>query len=270
MIKFFGFFCLPFKEILDNKGLVYQIFLRELKSKFKGSFIGVFWFLLIPVFTFVAYYFVFGVVFKSKWGGNEGLQTFSMNLYSGMIVYFIFSEVVSRSSTIISDNLNFVKKVSFPLSILPYSIYLQSLVFFVLGFFVFITVGVFLNDIAYFSIINFIAFLVFFTFFLLGLSYYLSALSVYIKDIVHLVPFFSMLMLFLSPIFYSVNMVPAGFSIFLSVNPLTIFVSSFRGVFNENFSYESHILLGYFFSLVLFYTGFLFFHKVKKGFSDVL
>lgn len=264
----------PLEEIYRNKKLMLSLIKREIALKYKGSIGGSAWAVLMPLFMLSIYTFVFSNIFKAKWGthGYDAPKSeFALILFIGVIAYNFLSECITRSPTIISSNPNYVKKVVFPLNVLP-AVYVMSALFNAL-----ITLVVWI--ICYFLIIGVpkITLLAFplamlpLVIFSLGLSYLLASLGTYIKDINQLTGLIATALMFLSPIFYPVSSVPVSFQLVMKLNPLTPAVESLRDVmyWGKMLDFES-LSVNTFVSIVFLILSFAFFTKTKKGFADVL
>lgn len=253
--------------------LIKQFTVRDLWSRYKGSYLGILWSFVFPLLMLVIYTFVFSVVFESKWGTNVGESKvdFAIILFAGMIVFGLFSEVVNRAPGIIVSNVNYVKKVVFPLEIFP--IVLLSTAFIQFS----ISCGILLFAILVFKqiipwTVVFIPLVVFpLCLISLGLAWILSAVGVYLRDIGQILNVGVTALLFLSPIFYPVSAVPEKFRAMFQYNPLSYIVEDFRrvAIWGQMPHWGNWLLwsgIGLIFSMV----GFYLFKKLRKGFADVL
>lgn len=253
--------------------LIKQFTVRDLWSRYKGSYLGILWSFVFPLLMLVIYTFVFSVVFESKWGTNVGESKvdFAIILFAGMTVFGLFSEVVNRAPSIIVSNVNYVKKVVFPLEIFP--IVLLSTAFIQFS----ISCGILLFAILVFKqtipwTVVFIPLVVFpLCLISLGLAWILSAVGVYLRDIGQILNVGVTALLFLSPIFYPVSAVPEKFRAMFQYNPLSYIVEDFRrvAIWGQMPHWGNWLLwsgIGLIFSMV----GFYLFKKLRKGFADVL
>ena len=239
------------KYFLKNKTLILKLAKRDIDSKYKGSFIGGFWAVVNPVIMLCVYSFVFSEVFKAKWGSLEGGKgTFAVVLFAGLIIFNFLAECLSRGPTLFTSNVNYVKKVVFPLGCLPFSIFLSA----VFNFF-----------------ISFIILLI--PLFLIGFSLIVifSTIGVYFRDIAQAVPIIITFLMFLSPIFYPLSAIPKSFQDVMMYNPLAFLIENTRDVliFGKNMSIESYSIL-YISSIIFYIIAMKIFQKSKKGFADVL
>ena len=260
-------------SIWNNRQLIVQMTRREVVGRYKGSAIGLLWSFLNPVFMLMVYTFVFSVVFKARWGagGEESKTLFAVVLFVGMIVHGLFAEVLNRAPSLILANVTYVKKVIFPLEILPvismgvalFHTFVSLLVLLV-AFFLF---NGYLNWTALFFPLVFFP-LVIFT---LGLAWMLASLGVFLRDVGQTIGIVTMVMMFLSPVFYPVTALPEQFRPWLMANPLTFIIEQARAVLIWGQLPEWSGLTIYTFVAIAFAcAGYAWFQKTRKGFADVL
>lgn len=257
-----------------NRQLILQMSKREVVGRYKGSVFGLTWSFFNPVLMLTVYTFVFSEIFKSRWGGIGGDDTktqFAVVLFVGMIVLNLFSEVLNRAPSLILSNVNYVKKVVFPIEILPVVTLCAAL------FHSFISSAVLVIAFAIFNgylnwTIVFIP-LIFFPLILvtLGLAWMFASLGVYLRDVGQTVIILTTILMFLSPVFYPVNSVPEGFRSFIMANPLTFIIEQAREVLIwghlPNWSGLAFYTL---MALIMLWAGYAWFQKTRKGFADVL
>lgn len=259
-------------SLYRNRELVVALIKREVSSRYRGSALGLIWSFVHPVCMLVIYTFVFSVVFKARWNaGSDSKTEFALVLFAGLIVFNLFSECINRAPVIILANTNYVKKVIFPLEILPWVALgtalfqaLMSLAVWLLFYLIFYGVPhatLFLLPLILLPIV----------FMTMGFSWILASLGVYLRDVGQLVGIITTVLMFLSPIFYPVSSLPVNYQHFLLLNPLTPAIEGVRDVlFWGNLPnmgmYSIYLLLSVAFS----WMGFVWFQKSRKGFADVL
>ena len=255
-----------------NKRLIISLVEREIHSRYKGSIFGIFWVLLNPVFLLLIYTFVFSIVLKTRWDGQiNSTRSFALILYAGLIVFNFFSECIAKSPSLITANVNLVKKVVFPLEILPIVTVGAALFHLTINLFAwFIFYFIFIGLPSVGSLLFPIIFLplVFFT---LGAIFFISSLGVYLRDINQIIGLLITMLLFLSPIFYPISAIPAEYQILLMLNPLTTGIEMSRdvllmGIMPNVYPYMCYLI----FSLLVFSLGLRWFEKTRIGFADVL
>lgn len=261
------------KNISNYKSLISQFTRREISSRYKGSYLGAVWSFITPLIMLIIYTFVFSVVFQAKWGTGENTSKveFALLLLAGLLVFNIFSEVVSKSPYLITSNPNYVKKVVFPLGILPIvtlgSALFQAIISYViLVLSLFVLMGIFNWTALLFPLV--IIPLVLFT---LGISWFVSSLGVYIRDIGQLVNLALPALMFMSPIFYPVTVIPEEFRFVYSINPITYVVEDARRtIIWGQLPHWDWIIYGTIIGGIVAVLGYTWFKKTRKGFADVL
>jgi lipopolysaccharide transport system permease protein len=255
-----------------NRSLIAALTKREVIGRYRGSMLGILWSFFNPVFMLIVYTFVFSVVFKARWtGGGDSKTEFALILFSGLIVYSLFAECVNRAPGLILGNVNYVKKVVFPLEILPvinllaaFFHLLISLVVWLIFYFMFFGMpqpSIFLLPLVLLPLVLFT----------IGMSWALASLGVYLRDISQIVGVLTTALMFLSPIFYPISALPAEFQKLMHLNPLTLVIESIREVLvwgNVPALQPWLIQLGI--SSIIAWLGFAWFQKTRKGFADVL
>lgn len=256
-----------------NRQLIMQMTKREVLGRYRGSVLGILWSFINPLFMLIVYTFVFSFVFKARWGLNadETKTQFAMVLFVGMIVHGLFAEVINRAPGLIISNVNFVKKVMFPLDILP------SIVMGAALFHNFISLSVLLIAFAVFNgylnwTIIFIPFVLLPLIILtLGVAWMLASLGVFLRDLGQTTNIITMVMLFLSPIFYPVTALPVEFHPWIMINPLTFIIEQAREVLIWGHCPDWAGLGIYTLAATaIAWVGFSWFQKTRKGFADVL
>ncbi|CRY31573.1 MULTISPECIES: ABC transporter permease [Burkholderia] len=261
-------------SLVKNRRLMFDLARRDAVGRYKGSALGIFWSMLTPLLMLSVYTFVFSGVFKSRWGnqstpGSHG--EFAIVLFAGMLTFNIFSECVNRAPSIVLANTNFVKKIVFPLEILPCVTLLSAL------FHAFVSVTILL--VAEFLIQGHIpatalllpVVLVPLCLLILGISWLLSATGVYLRDIGQTIGIFVTALMFLSPIFFPASSLPANFQRFIYWNPLTFPIEQSRNVLIWGKPIDWSIWTIYLaIGLIASWIGFAWFQKTRKGFADVI
>lgn len=260
------------KSIYKNRNLIFDLIKRDVVGRYKGSSIGLLWSFFTPVLMLAVYTFLFSVVFKARWlGGGESKVEFALVLFTGLLMFNLFSEVINRAPNLILNNANYVKKVIFPLEILPVvalgaAVFhmLVSLIVWFLFFFVFFT----FPGLASLQVVLILFPLLLMT---LGLAWFLASLGVYLRDVGQVIGVVTTVLMFLSPVFYPVAALPEQFQSIMHLNPLTYIIEETRNVMMWGkaldwlrWTYWTAI------SVLIAWLGFAWFQKTRKGFADVL
>ncbi len=265
-----------FRSAWENRRLVVQMTKRDVVGRYKGSFIGIGWSFLHPLLMLSVFTFVFAVVFQTKWGvpaqgQEEGKGVFAIVLFVGLILHGFLSEVLTRSPALILSNVNYVKKVIFPLEIMPWISVLSALTH--------AAISVFVWFLAYFILIGIPGWQVIFLPIVmiplitltLGVAYFLASLGVYFRDIGQTMGVISSVLMFLSPVFFPIDRLPESFQDLFLMNPLTFIIQQARDVLIWGELPDFTGLAIYMsVSSVFFMVGFTWFQKTRKGFADVL
>ncbi len=261
-----------FMSIWANRQLVGQMTRREVVGRYQGSVMGLLWSFITPVVMLLVYTFVFSVVFKAKWGGaDEPRSEFAVVLFVGMIVHGLFAEVLNKAPSLITGNVNYVKKIIFPLEIMPAVAMAAALFNTLISISVLLIAIVVLNGGLSWTVVFVplvIAPLVVLT---MGAAWILAALGVYLRDINHSIGILTTVMLFLSPVFFPVTALPEHIQPLMLSNPLTFIIEQARDVLIWGRLPNWLGLAKYVGASLLFaWAGFFFFQKARKGFADVL
>lgn len=259
--------------LLENKYLFLQMLKREIQGRYRGSQLGFLWAFMYPVLMLLVYTFVFGMVMKVKWGvaGQDNLG-FGLILFAGLLLHGLLAEVLLGAVGLITGNSQYVKKVVFPLPILTMVSVANGLFHLGLGTLILIVMVLATGGQLYWTILLVPVVLLPFIVFLIGISYFVSVLGVYVRDLSQFIGVMVTVMLFLGPIVYPFEQVPDSIKFYvLWFNPLTIVVEQFRAVllFGELPDWS---LLGTYsvFAVLMFVLGVWFFNKTKDGFADVI
>jgi len=255
-----------------NRHLVMQLTKRDVLGRYRGSVLGLAWSFFNPLVMLVVYTFVFSVVFTARWGvGGEDKVNFAIILFVGLIVYGLFAECINRAPSLILSNTNYVKKVVFPLEVLP-SVALGSALFHAgVSLTVLLAAQLLVNQRLPWTVVVFPIILLPLLLVTMGVSWLLSALGVYVRDIGQTTAILTTILMFLSPLFYPISALPPEYQAWLHLNPLTFFIQESRNVliFGKT---PSWVGLGMALdaSMLVSAGGFWWFQKTRKGFADVL
>ena len=257
-----------------HRELITHLVRRNVLLRYQGSALGLVWMFGTPLLMLAVYTFVFSVVFKARWGtGEEQLPpgAFALTLMCGLSVYNIVAETLNASAICITANPNYVKKVVFPLEVLPVAALLTSLFFAAIWFGLLIVGIVAVMHVVSPAMLTLPLLLIPVVLLTCGLAWVVASLGVYIPDVSHALGIILQVLFFLTPIFYSVEMIPERFRQLVYLNPLTYAVESVRGVLIAG-QWPDWIGLGVFTAIAagVFFAGYAWFIRTKKGFADVL
>jgi len=255
-----------------NRELIKASTKREVLSRYRGSFLGLLWSFFTPLFMLAVFTFVFSVIFQARWGGGSGSKTeFALLLFAGLLVFNLFAECINRSPGLILSNVNYVKKVVFPLEILPVVGLLTALFHTLISFSVWMLAYMLFFGMPHLTVLYLPLVLLPFCLLLLGLSWALASLGVFLRDVTQVVGVVTTALMFLSPIFFPVTAFPEEYRFVLYLNPITIVVEQARNVLFWGRAPDFMILGVYWLAaLGIAWLGFSWFQKTRKGFADVL
>lgn len=260
------------KDPYDFLPLLRQLVRREVSGRYRGSLLGIGWAFLNPLVMLAIYTFVFGFVFQTRWPGLEGEQGigFAVALFAGLLPFNFFAEALGRAPSAIVAQPNYVKKVVFPLALLPMTIVLTALTHAGIGLALLVAAQAACGKLSLWVLIVPLAWLplVILT---LGLAWFFAALGVFLRDTGQLMGMALSALLFLSPVFYPASALPETLRPWLLLNPLTVPIETMRAVLIERHAPDWSTLAAYFMvALFIGWLGWRWFEKTRKGFADVL
>ena len=262
------------RSLWRNRQLIGQMTRREVVGRYKGSVMGLLWSFLNPVFMLTVYTFVFSEIFKSRWGdmgSDESKTQFAVVLFVGMIVLSLFSEVLNRAPGLILSNVNYVKKVVFPLEILPVIAMGAALFHSLISLGVLLAAFTFFNGYLHWTVIFIPLVMLPLVILTTGLAWMLASIGAFLRDVGQTIAIITTVLMFLSPVFYPVTAVPERFRPFIMANPLTFIIEQAREVLiwghMPNWLGLSIYTLA---ATLVTWAGYAWFQKTRKGFADVL
>ena len=261
------------RSVWGNRELIFTLVKREIIGRYRGSLMGLAWSFFNPLLMLVIYTFVFSVVFKARWGlGTEESKTdFAIILFVGIIVHGLLAECINRAPGLILSNVNYVKKIVFPLEILPWVALGSALFHACISLLVLFLAQIVFNQHIPLTALLFPIVLVPVILASIGLSWFLAALGVYLRDVGQVTGIVTTILLFVSAVFFPITALPERYQFWLHLNPLAVIIEQSRAVliFGTLPSVKAWLamtLLG----SVMAWFGFAWFQKTRKGFSDVL
>lgn len=261
------------KSLWRNRQLIAQMTRREVVGRYRGSVMGLTWSLFNPVFMLTVYTFVFSVVFRARWGigEEEGKIQFAVVLFVGMIMHGLLAEVLNRAPGLILGNVNYVKKVVFPLEILPVISMGAALFHGLISLVVLLMAIVLFNGYLHWTAIFIPLVVLPLVVLTLGLAWMLASLGVFLRDVGQTIGIVTMVMLFLAPVFYPITALPEEVRPWLMANPLTFIIEQAREVLIWG-RLPNWVGLGIYalVASVVAWAGYAWFQKTRKGFADVL
>jgi lipopolysaccharide transport system permease protein len=259
-------------SVWRNRGLIAALTKREVIGRYRGSSLGIFWSLFNPIFMLTVYTFVFSVVFKARWNVESDSKTeFALVLFAGLLIFNLFAECVNKAPSLILSNVNYVKKVVFPLEILPVISLSAALFHGVVSLGVWLIFYIFVFGVPHLTALLLPLIILPFVMFVMGLSWMLASLGVYLRDISQFIGIITTTLMFMSPIFYPMSALPDEYQFLLQLNPLTPAIEEARNILIWGIMPSIQILVVYYVCTALVaWLGFAWFQKTRKGFADVI
>lgn len=267
--------CNPLKIVCNlwyHRELIKQFTKRDVLGRYRGSYLGILWSFITPILMLTIFTFVFSEIFKARWGlGNGSKLEFALILFCGLIAFNLFAECIGRAPGLILGNANYVKKVVFPLEILPVVALGSALVHVVISLLILVAGLVVISGVINWTILFLPLVLLPLMLFILGLSWFLASIGVYLRDIGQVVGVFLQALMFLSPIFYPISVIPEQYRSLYEFNPISYVVEDMRRIIiwgqmpDWNWMITG-LLLGSLTAII----GYAWFQKTRKGFADVL
>jgi lipopolysaccharide transport system permease protein len=256
-------------DIWRNRYLLGQLIKRDVLLRYRGAMFGVLWLIFSPLIMLAIFAFVFGHIFQARWPQQDTGTPFWLLLYSGLIAFNVFAETVSRSPSSVRGYPSFVKKIIFPVNILPIVPLGAALMHGGFNFLILLA-ALALTGHLHPSILLFPFLVAPLILLALGLSWFLAAWGVFIKDMTQIVPVFVQILLFLSPVFYPVSVVPAMMRPFYQYNPLGSVIETSRTVIiGQPIAWNAWgMALGL--GLIISILGYAFFQHSRDEFADAL
>jgi lipopolysaccharide transport system permease protein len=265
-----------FSGLWQHFPLILQMIKREVIGRYRGSFLGLFWTFVNPILMLSIYTFVFGVVFKVRLDPQntdiyDNKFAFALLLFTGLILFNLFSECLSRAPGLVLANVNYVKKVIFPLEILPLVSLGSALFHAGISFLVLLTFLLVIDHPIHWTLICLPIIVLPLLLLTIGLSWMLASIGVFVRDIGQFIGLILTMLLFMSPIFYPASALPESVRNYLFLNPLTFIIEQARAVtLYGQLPDWIGLAIYYMFAFVIAWAGLMWFMKTRKGFADVL
>jgi ABC-type polysaccharide/polyol phosphate export permease len=260
-----------FHKIYLQHDLIRNFVVRDLRGRYIGSFMGFFWSVIHPIVLLASYAFVFMVIFGVRAPAESGTTSFPLFLFCSILPWLFFQDTLQRSSTVILDNANLVTKTLFPTEILPLTVLLAGLVNHLIGFAILLGIIFFVLGKISVYILFVPVYLMVLMLLTLGLSWFISSLNVFIRDISQVLSVILTFWFWFTPIFYTGNRIPPKYSFIVRWNPLAHVVTGYRDCLLQMKMPDLQALgLLALASLAVFVAGGLFFRHIKREFVDIL
>lgn len=261
----------PLWELPQRFDIIVSLTKREMAARYKGSVLGIFWAVLTPIVTIAIFTFIFAGIFGARFGASGSAWDYALYLFCGVLPWNAFQESVQLSSQTIVSHTNLVKRVVFPLEILPVSQALSSLMNQMFGTIALLVAALILERKLHVTVLWLPVVVLPQLVATLGASWLVASLGVFLRDIVQGVMLVLMAWMYLTPIIYPESIVPERYRPFINANPFTPLIRSYRHIILEGSS-PDWSGLAYFaiFAFVFFVFGYWWFARTRRGFADVI
>lgn len=271
-LNFFSTLSEPLLSLWRNRELYRRVLARDIQASFRGSVLGLAWIILIPLVLVGIYTFVFGVILKSSWAlSPRSPIEVPLIYFASLMVFAFFMETVTRAANVVRDSATYVTKVIFPVDILAFVVTGTSFFKFCISFaLLLVFLLLFTGTIPLLTLL--VPLLVLpLVLMSVGVAWAFMAIGAYVRDLSFALQALAPVLLFVSPVFYSIEQVPAPYRILYTLNPMTFVLENLRGAlfFDRGFPLVGYALyLGA--SLVVFALGYTVFQRLRAGFADVV
>jgi lipopolysaccharide transport system permease protein len=256
----------------SSRALILRLARREVEARYRGSILGVAWSVLTPLALLSVYTYVFSVIFQARWETpTNGRGQFAVLLFSGLVIFSIFSECVNRAPGLMLENVSYIKKVVFPLETMAWVALLGSLFNAGVSFLVLMVFYLFSFGVPPVTALLLPIVLAPLVLVVLGITWFLASLGVFLRDVRQLVGIVTTVMLFGSPILYPVSAIPESMRAYVYANPLTLVLENSKQVlFWGTIPDVGHLALSTVVAWGVAWLGYAWFMKTRKGFADVV
>ncbi len=254
-----------------HRELVVRLARRDVVARYRGSWLGISWAIVTPLLFLAAFTFVFHGVLRARWLDATGTGEFALVLFAGLVLFWFLNDCVARAPRLLLENVSYIKKVVFPLEVLPWVVLLGALFHALLGLAALALGVAWVHGVPGWTALLAPLALVPLALMALGLGWWLSALGVFLRDVRQLVPVITTLMLFLSPTFYPRETVPEGFRQWMLLNPLTFPVEQLRAMVFQGLPPDwTGLALATLAGWAVAWLGLAWFRRTRHGFADVV
>lgn len=255
-----------------HRHLIFSLAKRDVLGRYRGSSLGLLWALLSPVLQLATFTFVFGTIFESRWDVElRSKGEFALLLFAGLVVFFFFADCINRAPGLVFENVSYVKRVVFPLEILPWVASLSGLFQAALNTLVLLAAYLLVVGLPPWTALAIPLLFVPLTLVVTGLSWFLASIGVYLRDVRQFVPVLTTLVMFLCPIFYPLAAVPESFRHWIGLNPLAWIVEQTRGaLFFARAPSPAGLVVATAVGWTVAWLGLAWFARTRRGFADVV
>ena len=264
-------FAYPVRSLWQNRALMRSMVARDIASRYQGSFFGALWTVLNPLLLMATYFFVFGVVLRSRWSGDASQSGYVLYFLAGMLPWLAFSEAAGRAPNVVLEHRTFVSKLVFPIDTLPANLVVAGLVTELFGLAIFLTGLLIARGSVPITALWLPVILIPQILLTMGVAWILAAIGVFMRDLGQVIGFLLTLGFFLTPICYPEASLPEAAMRLMQFNPIYILVHGYRMMLLEGqaplIAQVGWLWVG---SGLLAIGGYGWFHRLQKSFADVI
>ena len=271
--KFRKLFYIPasIRILIDYRDAIRVLTWKDFQARFRGSIFGILWALAQPLLMMVVYTLVFSYFLKVRFNASDSPYIFAVYLLCGLVPWNAFNEGINTSCSLMRANPNLIKKVVFPLEILPINLTLVTMIQQCIGLILLLFLTIIVTGTLHWQFVFILIFLLLQFILQTGLSWILSSLSVFIPDIRIAISLIMLLLMFVTPIMYPENLIPDRAHFLVTLNPIAHIINMYRNVLMEGrIPAIGSWLWATGFSLVFWLIGYIFFSRTKRAFPDYL
>lgn len=258
-------------QLYCHRALIWSFVKRDLLARYKGSVVGLFWSVIHPLIMLALYTFVFSAILKVRVGASEGTEQFAIYLFCGMLPWNAFAEGLNRSTGVILENSNLIKRAIFPAEILPVYPVIAGIVNELIGFGILLAAMLLTGHSISAVMLLLPAILLLQVVLTTGLAWIVAGATVFIRDLGQMLGVVLTLWVFLTPIFYPPSVVPQGMRFLLTVNPMYALVEAYRSlILKGQFPAWENVAFLTLTGAVVFFVGYRVFTRMQPAFADVL
>ena len=259
------------KLLYKNSFMIRSMVIRDLKQRYVGSLLGIFWSVIHPLTQLILYYFIFAVVFKIRLGPEYGGTNFAVWLIAGLLPWMFFAETVTRASTTVVEQSNLIKKMVFPSEIFPIVSLMAAIVSHLIGLTILISFLLISGYGISLQILLVFPYMLIAAIFALGISWFVSSVNVFLRDVGQVIGVMVNIWFYLTPIVYPSVRIPGKLQGLFRLNPMFHVIEGYRmallGKINMDITNLSYLLLV---TVIILVIGALTFRRLKPIFADVL
>jgi lipopolysaccharide transport system permease protein len=257
--------------VTEHSDLIRSLVSRELTNRYKGSLVGISWSVITPAVMIVIFTLIFSGIFQARFGKTGGHLSFAVYLFCGLLPWIAFSDGIQRATTVLTENVNLIKRVVFPVEALPVNVVLAAVVQQLLGTIVLLLAAFALTRTFHATALLLPVLLVPQLIATLGLAWLMASLGVFLRDMAQFNQLFFLGWMYLTPIFYPEEQIPSKYRWLVEINPMAPLIRSYRRILLEGEMPDwKGLLFTSAFALACFLFGYWWFERTKKAFADVI